>query len=921
MKLIEDVDEIIQENKLYIPEGYAWWQTTEKPATIEEFIEDLIKIFGMEERQIKFQQRLSVNTERYEDNVRNFAIDLLKRLSKEYVVLRKIKSYKILLGKRHMAYAFYYLLDINAIESHNILENIVYKKYLYQGLVRFYTVFYGNFSDNEEAICLLCKYYPKDNDSWLDKQDVVNALFDHIRNAGTPDDLGYAYRGIEEIEQHIHGLSDEVIRMLLKEYRLYDVINQKIYRHQMFAIINGSGFEKKAKDRLKFFYLDSLMLANFFNNIWLEMERERDGSIEVYYNDYDIKLAEQQIQVLDKPQAYWENANTRKRLFWVEGEEMARIIFDTTKIILAVRQNEDRFFQYEFFFEYHDWALEDLQTRAVREKIHAMISGEEVREEDEKPMAFSLLYLNNNYRGITGRLLDFDPRFMFETESKELKRQEEGQRAGFHFYGKAVYSLSCIVGKNGTGKTSIVDFLRDSFYKMLKILEDFDTVSCTDGYVESEEFYRQKILDKGMDFLVVFHIRSEDYFLTNMKGIKYTGILPYQKGICDNLGFCKVVYFSQQMRTDQLFSIGDGERTNREEVSSVSRALEGIGQCDYSQMKSYRQRKNALSVLEQQNQLNQAENESAVNRELCYQYTLLRHRGAEKVCQYLDISPTRKFAIYNLKSGEILAEFMLEDCKADSPRKGFEQEYLRMPETEIGFWSSGQHAMFTFLARLYWFLEGWRKDKDYYREIFHRQVFAREDILQPGDSALIFIDEGELYYHPEWQRRYLAILLDMLRLCKGKARLQVVFTTNSPFVLSDVLKEDVQYLSGKQEEFGETLGQNIHTLLKNNFFMDYTIGEYSRRLIEAIISQIGSEDGESEERKTDMSDYFDDTEDMLGMLGYLIQQIGEPIYRDKLEKMLEERRKKSRTHRENRIQELEKQREELQRQIMQLKGE
>ena len=859
MKLIEDIDKVIQENASYIPSGYDWWQEKGKPTSIEKLIKDLIILFEREEEQIRYQQRFSVDTEGYEDNVRNFAIVLLKRLVIKHEILRTIEMYGVLLGKKHMAYAFYHLSDKNVVDSHRILENVTYEEYLYQGLVSFYTTFYGRFSDNEEAICLLCKYYPKGNDSWLDKKDVVTALIDHIRNAGTPDDLGYAYRGIEEIEQHIHGLSDEVIRMLLKEYRLYDVINQKIYRHQMFAIINSSGFEKKAKDRLKFLYLDSLMLANSFNNIWLEVERERDGSIEVYYNDYDIKLAEQQIQVLDKPQAYWENNTTRKRQFLVDDVELASISFNKRDIIFAIRKNEERFFQYLFPFNYHDWALEGFQTRAVREKIRSMILGEEVMElSEEKSMAFSLLYLNNNCRGMEDRLLDFDHRFTFQSESKELKRQEERRRAGVHFYGKSVYSLSCIVGKNGTGKTSIVDFLRDSFYKMLKILEDFDTVSCTDGYVESEAFHRQKVLDNETGFLVVFRIGNEDYFLTNIRGIKYAGALPYQKGICRNLGFCKVVYFSQQMRTDQVLSAENEERTNREEVSGVSRALEGLGQCDYSQMKSYLQRKNVLSVLEEQKQLNQEENQSAVNRELCYQFTLLRNLGAERICRYLDISPTRKFVIYSLKSEEILAEFTLENCKDGSLGKKFEQKCLRMPEAEIGFWSSGQYAKFTFLARLYWFLEGWQKDKDYYREIFGRQVFEGDDALQPEDSALIFIDEGELYYHPEWQRRYLATLLDMLQLCKEEGIMQVVFTTNSPFVLSDVLKEDVQYLSGKPEEFGRTLGQNIHTLLKNNFFMDYTIGEYSRKLIEAIISQIRNDEGETEEQKADMSNYFDE---------------------------------------------------------------
>lgn len=42
------------------------------------------------------------------------------------------------------------------------------------------------------------------------------------------------------------------------------------------------------------------------------------------------------------------------------------------------------------------------------------------------------------------------------------------------FYGKEVYSLSCIVGKNGTGKTSIVDFLRETFFKLIRVIDQLD---------------------------------------------------------------------------------------------------------------------------------------------------------------------------------------------------------------------------------------------------------------------------------------------------------------------------------------------------------------------------------------------------------------------------------------------------------------
>lgn len=210
-ELIEDVDKIIMHNRSNIPEGYFWWQTTKRPENEEELIEVLLKIFEKEEDAIKYQQKHSVDTNNYEDNVRNFAIALLKRLEIEHEVLKSIRSYRNLLGQKYMAYSFYHLLEINVVDSNSILKNTTYEEYLYRGLVKFYTMFYGRFADNEEAICLLCKYYPKGNDSWLDKKDVVIALIDHIRNAGTPEDRGYAYRGIEQIQQHIHGLPDELI--------------------------------------------------------------------------------------------------------------------------------------------------------------------------------------------------------------------------------------------------------------------------------------------------------------------------------------------------------------------------------------------------------------------------------------------------------------------------------------------------------------------------------------------------------------------------------------------------------------------------------------------------------------------------------------------------------------------------------------
>lgn len=915
-ELIEFVERIIQQNRDYIPEGYKMWreQKAGELQSVNGVIQLLINLFEKEEKAIEMERNKPYVTDNYENGVRSFATVLIRGLMKYNLILGETAEYTGLLGQKHMAYAFYHLLDINDIDSQYLLENTKYQKCLYLGLMKFYTDFYGSFKDNEEAICLLCKYYPREDDSWIKEEEFIDALFDHIKNAGTPSDLGYAYHGIEQIQKNIHGLSGKLILGLLKEYDLYGVLNQKVYRHQIYAIINGSELEDARKYALKFFYLDSLLLANIFNNVWVDKEKEIGNRVDIYFNLLDKKLDKERIQVCEVPDAYWDNKDIENRQFYVEKGKIANIVMREETIICTVQGNKT-----DFPFVYSDWALEEFQTKEAREKICCLVSDGGNGKQEKKQMVFSLLYLDN-YRGIRNRILDFDHRFMFHPDSRELKRQGTERKTGLHFYGETIYSLSCIVGKNGTGKTSIIDFLRDTFYKILRILEDSD-ILCEKGCIGTEDFHQYRILDDKIRFLVAFCIGKEDYFLTNIADINSTEVFPYQKGIFRNLDFCKVVYFSQQFRADQVMFLEHGEKTERQEISGISRTLEGLKQCDYSEMKSFVQRKNALTVLEERKGELSEDEEPMVNRELCYQFSLLRNIDTQKFCKYLDILPNRKFVIYNQKSGKRLEEFALEDCTDNFKMKKILKKYAKMLDVGIGFVSSGQYAKFMFLAKLYWFLEGYHKDSEYYKEIFERQIFSREDALQLEESALIFIDEGELYYHPEWQRRYLSTLLDIMCLSRGKSKLQIVFTTNSPFMVSDVLKEDVQYLSENEEEFGNTLGQNIHKLLKKNFFMDYTIGEYSRKLIETIIRCIGDESEGCVEEGGDLYHYFDDTQDKYEMIGFLIKQIGEPVYRDKLEKMLEELIGRKKTARERRICELERQKADLEERINLLKGE
>ena len=108
------------------------------------------------------------------------------------------------------------------------------------------------------------------------------------------------------------------------------------------------------------------------------------------------------------------------------------------------------------------------------------------------------------------------------------------------------------------------------------------------------------------------------------------------------------------------------------------------------------------------------------------------------------------------------------------------------------------------------------------------------------------------------------------------------------------MKEDVSYLTGKNEKcFDRTLGQNIHRLLKENFFMDYTIGEYARELIESIMLYLKNPANEERDRKEEdikefILRYYGKPQEPYYAMQLLIEQIGEPVYRYELEKLLDE---------------------------------
>lgn len=106
----------------------------------------------------------------------------------------------------------------------------------------------------------------------------------------------------------------------------------------------------------------------------------------------------------------------------------------------------------------------------------------------------------------------------------------------------------------------------------------------------------------------------------------------------------------------------------------------------------------------------------------------------------------------------------------------------------------------------------------------------------------LVLDEAELYYHPEYQRRYIKMLLETLSWCNfSRERIRsinIIVVTHSPFILSDVVNDNVLYLVNgepkKQEN--ESFGANYYDLLYNSFFFEKNaIGEIASEVISELI--------------------------------------------------------------------------------------
>ncbi|MDU0324327.1 AAA family ATPase [Clostridium butyricum] len=126
--------------------------------------------------------------------------------------------------------------------------------------------------------------------------------------------------------------------------------------------------------------------------------------------------------------------------------------------------------------------------------------------------------------------------------------------------------------------------------------------------------------------------------------------------------------------------------------------------------------------------------------------------------------------------------------------------------------------------------------------MFARIYDAIEKIFKKGGShIMILMDEVDSTFHPNWQQLIIDQLINFLKKVYSKLSFQIILTTHSPVLLSDIPVENVIFLQNikKQRTHEQTFAANISSLYYDSFFMEKgSIGNLAHKCIVNLIESM-----------------------------------------------------------------------------------
>ena len=478
-----------------------------------------------------------------------------------------------------------------------------------------------------------------------------------------------------------------------------------------------------------------------------------------------------------------------------------------------------------------------------------------------------LVYLwVEDYKNIYHQGFNFSPRFECKYENNELtiieKKEDEYIK---DFFGENI-NVTAIVGKNGSGKTRLLkyflklyDYLphHDEFYnegaKKVKnfICVFFDTKLY---YMSNIENIKSNIIqDKYIPFVRTPYYINRFNAKNNLKDLR-SGNIRLEKdriiAVVNALYMSKYdfeFYPSHSLINDNDFKLStflyipikigiipieleevyewrmgmffsNASIVNRKKIVKYKKEFFDILGDDYHKFL-------IMSYLEKNNKSYDLEILS--NKEkLISEYNQLSFEKFEKITEvdYFKYFTKREVKLKDIDDFERFIYF------GKNYSDFFDYDLIDKKERRYNHLSSGEQTLFGLLLNIYF------------------QLNLKYNYQEEDEAHIFCLDEPDISLHPNWQKKYIS---EVLSLCKKfDTKIHLLITTHSPFLLSDLPKQNIIFLDTyKKDEddnqkegnckvvdgLTQTFGANIHTLLSDSFFMeDGLMGEFAKGKINEI---------------------------------------------------------------------------------------
>ncbi len=502
------------------------------------------------------------------------------------------------------------------------------------------------------------------------------------------------------------------------------------------------------------------------------------------------------------------------------------------------------------------------------------------------------------------------------------------------FFGKDI-NITAIIGENGSGKSSLVNILLDSFspeywdvektkfiliykynnqirefsnFKFKKentVISQIENLLQIQGEYPSSEHIDLLVLNINNEYEKLKERRSPQFFNENSKlSFREVSLLIIDNTIISSynqdffnpkeviIGIKELDYFNDILDDDIDFY--DDEVW--QEITNLKKELDG---------KSFIKRLELVSkIFEIKRNKHKNVSKLSLSRRITESYFVFKYRFEKSLLENipeiikkdnssnkfltLDIDKFNKEMLNYIEKLPYIFDILLKDnYKLFSDLSFGERQILILLHSILKYMTKKEYSVYIHDE------EGNEIEKNY-----------------TINKLVVFIDEFELGLHPNWQKRFIKELYEFFNLI-GRD-IHFIITSHSPFLLSDIPKQNVIFLK-KDEEIGNCInvtndiwlnpfGANIHTLLSHGFFMkDGLMGEFAKNKITKILNFLSNK-----------SKWIDTPIDNIKPI---IKLIGEPFLKDKLLKMYDVKFPKLNDEKEIRKQLLENEIKKLQKEL------